>query len=108
MSLYADLHSTLRNTALGFAFNPPEGKHWTREMFMPGYSGESGPTVEYDWQGEKAKMALVGQRQDPVKRRQASAAAAEALASTRDRFRQVAEAKKRGTTRQEIQLLMEA
>jgi hypothetical protein len=59
---------------------------------------------EYDWQAEKKKLTLVGRKPDPEKRR----AHDEALLSTRDRFRQAAEATKRGASREEIRLIMEA
>jgi Phage tail assembly chaperone protein, TAC len=53
-SLYAELHATLRNTALGLGFKPPSGKFWTREMFLPNYKpSKSEPP---DWQRDLAVM----------------------------------------------------
>lgn len=105
-SVYAELHATLRNTALGLAFKAPDGKHWTRDMFMPGYSSVSDPD-EYDWRTERTKMNLIGKR-DPQKRREDALAEAAIQASTKDRFRQAEEAKQRGASREEIRLIMEA
>ena len=100
-SLYAEVYAGLRNMALGMGLKPPTGEFWTREMFLSGYQA---PKREFDWQTQKELMKRVGKRPDKTQRK----AEAEALASTRDRFRQADEAKKRGASREEIRLIMEA
>lgn len=100
----AHLTAELRNTALDLAFKPPSGKWWTPEMLTPGFRPPVSSLEEYDWRTEKTKMGLIGKRPDPVKLK----AQAVARADTHDRFRQAAEAVKRGATREEIRLLMEA
>lgn len=103
VSLCARLDATLRNTALDVAFKPPEGKHWTPQMLMPGYKASAIPE-EWDWRTQKAMMNLIGKRPDPVKRKRDIAA----RASTQDRFRQADAARKRGATKEEIRLILEA
>ena len=89
--------------ALGVGLKPPTGEFWTREMFLPGYKPPA-PKREFDWKTQKELMKRVGKRPDKPQRK----AEAEALASTRDRFRQADEAKKRGASREEIRLIMES
>jgi hypothetical protein len=101
-SQFAEVLATLYNTANGIGFKPPDGKHWKREMFMPGYQGP-GPG-DWDWRTQKQLMNLVGKKPDPVQRR----ADLEAQTDTRNRFEMAAEAKKRGATALEIRLILEA
>jgi hypothetical protein len=101
--LYAEVYAGLRNAALQVGLKPPAGEFWTAQMFMPGWQPPQSRR-EYDWQTQKALMNRIGKRSDRKKR----AAEAEAQASTKDRFRQVEEARKRGASREEIRLIMEA
>ena len=102
-SLFAELYATLRNTAIGIGFNPPEGKAWTQGMFMPGYRRPAA-VQEYDWRTQKARMKLIGKRPDAAKRQADDAARAD----TQTRFRMAEEAQARGASKEEIRLILEA
>lgn len=99
---HADILATLYNTANGIVFKAPEGKHWTRAMFLPGYRTPA--PGEYDWRLQKQLMNLVGQQRDPAERK----ADMQAQQDTRNRFEMAAQAKKRGATPLEIRLILEA
>lgn len=102
-SHHAELYAILYNTANGIGFKAPDGKHWTREMFLPGYRRPE-ETQEYDWKRQRELMGRIGKPPDRKKLKADTAA----RASTQDRFRQAEAAKKRGATRQEIRLILEA
>jgi len=102
--MHAQTQATLMNTAIGLGFKPPDGKHWTAAMFLPGYKEAAADPGNYDWRKQKELLNVLakprGARRDPAE--------AEAQQDTRNRFRMAQEAKARGASREEIRLIMEA
>ena len=104
IALYAEIHATLRNSAIEVGFRPPAGKYWTREMLTPGYKPQT--DADYDWRAQKRlSLHLV---EKPESTYEDLVAAREAAQSNEDRFRQAAEATRRGASAEEIRLIMEA
>lgn len=65
--MYAELHATLHNTALGKAFKPPSGDVWSGDMFMPDYDPtaskpKADPDGKPQWMRDKAMMQLMSQQ----------------------------------------------
>lgn len=54
LSLYAEIHATLRNTALGKGYTPPSGEVWTADMFLPNYQAK--PSAP-DWRKDLAAIS---------------------------------------------------
>ena len=104
IALYAEIHATLRNSAIEVGFRPPAGKYWTREMLIPGYKPQA--ETDYDWQAQKRLSLHLVKKPDATP--EVQAAAVEAARSNEDRFRQAAEATRRGASAEEIRLIMEA
>ncbi len=103
VAVYAEIHATLRNVALGRGFKPPSGECWTADMFKPDYRA---PKPFDDWRMQQAmlKHSLAPKKPPtPFERAQKK----QAMEERRYRTKRAQEMAQQGAPRDQILLVME-
>ncbi len=103
LSIYTEVHATLRNIALGKGFMPPSGECWTSAMFRADYRPPAKPDEDWKAQQKLLMRAFVAK---PIPTREEAIRKNEQAAEHAHRVRRATEAAQRGISGEQIQLIM--